>query len=699
MPHGIKFDRALLCGLFAIWLSLFSHSATSAVAESLFYTFSSRVPTNGLVPFGALIQGKDGNLYGVTSGVGGGNYAYDGGAIFKLSPSGVETVLHNFPANSTDGFNPQGGLIQGSDGALYGTTASGGTKSASHGGTIFKITPSGEYTQLYSFSGPDGEAPRGTLLEAPDGNFYGVALGGANGYGTVFKMTPAGTLTTVFSFGLGEGTSNAISTGVNPAGGLVLDTAGNFYGVTYSGGTGYAGEGGVVFKLSPNFVETVLHSFSCGTVTDGCQPEAALTLGSDGNLYGTTSSGGVNDFNGTVFQVTPDGVYTVLHFFKGGANNDGAAPAAVTLVEVSPETFYGTTGGGGVNETGGTVFQITSTGQTTILYSFPYIDGASPIAGVLLARDGSLYGPLALGPQGDSAGAIFKLAGVIPAKGSGPVARGAQADYLGEGKADYTVWRPLTGYWYSIDGAGNSATAQWGAPTDLPVIGDFDGDGKSDFAVFRPATGFWYIKLSSDSQVEAKQWGAATDVPVAGDFDGDGKTDLAVYRPTSGYWYVIQSSDNTVVAKQFGEATDIPVVGDFDGDGKSDIAVYRPSTGYWYITQSSTNTVVAKQWGEATDIPATGDYDGDGKSDIAVYRPSTGYWYIIQSSNGQTVARQWGAVGDVPVARDYDGDGKTDIAVWRPSSGFWYVIQSSTGNTIAQEWGAPTDISINSLSR
>ncbi len=297
---------------------------------------------------------------------------------------------------------------------------------------------------------------------------------------------------------------------------------------------------------------------------------------------------------------------------------------------------------------------------------------------------------------------VLSFAPGTPDPNPGEAARGAQSDYLGQGRAGYTVWRPSTGVWFSVDTSGSVTgpdllSTQFGLPTDIPVLGDFDGDGTSDFAVFRPSTGVWFIRRSSDQLVEDKTWGASTDVPIAGDFDGDGKTDLAVYRPSTGYWYIVRSSDGAVVATQFGASTDVPVVGDFDGDGKSDFAVYRPSTGFWYIMQSSTNTVVAKQWGASTDLPATGDYDGDGKTDIAVYRPSTGYWYIVQSSDGQVVAKQWGQSGDVPVPRDYDGDYKTDLAVWRPSTGYWYVIESSTGQTMAEQWGASTDTPVNSL--
>jgi hypothetical protein len=271
-----------------------------------------------------------------------------------------------------------------------------------------------------------------------------------------------------------------------------------------------------------------------------------------------------------------------------------------------------------------------------------------------------------------------------------------QVDYFGELKADFTVWRPSTWYWYSIDGTGNLLVKDWGANGDIPIIGDYDGDGKTDVTIYRPSNGTWYIIQSSNREVVTKVWGVPGDVPVPGDYDGDGKTDTAIYRPSNMVWYIVQSSNGKVVTKQWGEPGDVLVPGDYDGDGKTDIAVYRPSNGVWYIILSSTGEVVTKQWGEPGDMPVPADYDGDGKTDIAMYRPSNGYWFVIQSSTGKVVTQQWGGQpGDKPVPRDYDGDLKADFAIWRPSNGIWYVIQSSNNQHTTHQWGDPTDIPLN----
>ena len=189
--------------------------------------------------------------------------------------------------------------------------------------------------------------------------------------------------------------------------------------------------------------------------------------------------------------------------------------------------------------------------------------------------------------------------------------------------------------------------------------GDFDGDGRTDFTVFRPSDGNWYIQESSSNYTtwNILQWGTNGDVPVPGDYDGDGKTDIAVYRPSDGKWYVLKSSTNytTWIVYLWGMSGDTPVRGDYDGDGKTDMAVYRPSNGTWYLLKSSTSytTWTICPWGVSGDTPAPGDYDGDGKTDMAVYRPSNGTWYVLNSSTSYStwLISQWGISGDLPVVQ------------------------------------------------
>jgi uncharacterized repeat protein (TIGR03803 family) len=300
------------------------------------------------------------------------------------------TVLYKFLGGQNDGAGPgYGTLIGDSAGNLYGTTEGGG---ASGAGVVFKLDKTGE-TVLYSFkaSPTDGGMPMAGLIRDSAGNLYGTTTaGGASDQGTVFKLDPIGTETVLYSFtGGGDGG--------RPYAGLIQDSAGNLYGTTTTGGVsgGCDGPGcGVVFKLDTTGTETVLHAFTGRA--DGGNPRAGLILDSAGNLYGTTAWGGVPGCHGTgcglIFKLDTTGTETVLHDFTGA---DGAMPYAGLILD-SAGNLYGTTVHGGAwNE--GVVFKLDTTGTETVVHSFNGgsaggSDGATPYAGLIRDPAGNLYG-------------------------------------------------------------------------------------------------------------------------------------------------------------------------------------------------------------------------------------------------------------------------------------------------------------------
>jgi len=385
-------------------LCLLTGIASSAQTFTVLADFDK---ATGYLPYSqALVQGFDGNFYGTTQTGG----AHGSGTVFKLTPSGTVTAIYSFCAQQhcADGANPGPGLVLNTDGNFYGSATNGGAYSH---GTIFKITPVGTLTTLHSFcqqtSCPDGRPPSAMVLAA-DGNFYGTTDSrGAHNYygGTIFKITPSGSLTTLYSFCA----LPKCADGREPNG-LIQATDGNFYGTTL---------GDTVFKVTASGILTTLYTFCSQKVgtncLDGSFPYAPLVQSAGGTFYGTTGVGGANGY-GTVFKITSSGTLTTLYSFCSQNNcTDGSDPQTA-LVQATDGKLYGTTtGGGGYGN--GTVFKITSGGTPTTLYSFcsqtNCTDGSEP-NGLLQATNGNFYGTTISG--GNSLdGVSFRLsAGLSP---------------------------------------------------------------------------------------------------------------------------------------------------------------------------------------------------------------------------------------------------------------------------------------------
>lgn len=411
--------RLLLAAVLA--LCVVTSQPAHTQTESVLYSFCSLANcTDGFGPNGNLTQDAQGSLYGATQYGG----ADQNGTVFKVTPSGTETVLHSF-LNGV-GSSPEGSLIWDVKGNLYGTTLGNGYVGLINQhffGTVFELEPR-SFKFLYRFLEKDqqyGAQPTRGLVRDAHGNVYGTTqYGGANGCatgygcGTVFKITPDKTETVLHNFAGG-------TDGEEPHGGLVADSEGNLYGTTEFGGGGTGCEEsigcGTVFKVTAGGTETVLYSFS--GADDGARPFAGLVMDGQDNIYGTTIFGGTGCGGdtgcGTVFKITPSGALTVLYNFRGGT--DASSPWA-SLVLDGQGNLYGTSYYGGVGCSGGgcgTVFKVTPDGTETVLYRFTGgTDGSRPYGGVVLDAQGNLYGTTYEGGIGEcngspGCGVVFKV--------------------------------------------------------------------------------------------------------------------------------------------------------------------------------------------------------------------------------------------------------------------------------------------------
>ena len=356
-------------------------SCAPAVSQSFDVVVDFGIPA-GREPHGGLVEGSDGCLYGTTVAGGAGH-----GTIFRLC-SGVSTTVFMFDG-ATTGRYPQAGLIVGSDGQLYGTTRFGG--GAPNAGTIFRLNPTdGVLTTLHVFNGANGAESMAELTEGGDGRLYGVtSMGGASNRGAAFSIQRSGA-----GFVLLKSFTGA--NGRGPSGKLVEASDGYWYGTTSMGG---ATDLGTIFRMTSSGALTTLVTFAG---PNGANPYGGLVQATDGYLYGLTGGGGSGS-QGTAYRIDMGGTHTVLRSFAG---SDGFFPYA-ELIQGTDGLFYGTTmfGGGGL----GVIFKMTAAGAVTVLRSLSTADGGRPDGALLQASNGKLYGTAPnSGPSG-AAGTVFEV--------------------------------------------------------------------------------------------------------------------------------------------------------------------------------------------------------------------------------------------------------------------------------------------------
>lgn len=399
----------------------------------------------GYAPVSGVIRDAEGNLYGTAYGRG----RYGNGAVYKMSPAGIEIVIYSF-SGGADGGNPQYPLAADSHGNLYGTTLNGG---AGIGGVVFKIDATGHETVVYNLNG--NSVSGGLVLDAA-GNIYGVTDI------EVFKIDTGGNFSVLYSFDQRE-----YGVDGGPLAGLILDAAGNLYGTTPFGGSWRQG---TVFRLSPSGQETVLHSF--GGPGDGCQPSAPLTFdAASGYLYGTTSGCGASNL-GTIFKIDSSGHETVVHSFTGpdGANpgSAGISSAGTALAVDALGNLYGAAQHGGGGSGQGVLFRMDPSGQLTVLHAFTgRADGGAPSGSLALDAEGNVYGTAASG--GPTGAGVSGLGIVYRCNASTQklTVLGLWGALYGTGPLDLLP-----------DGKGNTyGVTQWGGLLDQGVIFKLDAAG------------------------------------------------------------------------------------------------------------------------------------------------------------------------------------------------------------------------------
>jgi uncharacterized repeat protein (TIGR03803 family) len=576
-------------------------------------------------PSGVIAQGRDGNFYGITQ-------SPDRGTIYKVTPSGTFTLLHTMASDLSEGANCNG-LILGSDGNFYGTCLYGGANSIGNGlGTIIKVTPAGVLTVLHSFTGQnargstDGCYPRGVPVQASDGNFYGTGqqCGTSGGDGIAYKLTPAGVYTVIYNF------TGSTNDGAQPFGALIQGSDGNLWGITTSGPT--------VFKLSTAGVIKAVYSFTCC----GTPAQAGLVQGPDGNYYGTTEGIGANN-QGEVFKVTPAGVFTVLHSFNNAVDHGGFPVLPLSLG--TDGNFYGVAtdcGAGGCSPLGANIFEITSKGAFTDLYNFPNPgsnNDSVPESPLFLSTNGKFYGTTQLGgTSGD--GTFYSLTNGQTAfiqlqETTGRV--GSKIGILGQGFSASSVVK--------FNGVTATTVTRTGTTFLLATVPAGANDG------FVTVTTGAVTLTSSKKFVVHNSWSSGKAMPtavfaaasgfiggkiyvVSGNAAQGGPpvSNNQVYNPTSNSWTTAAAIPTPVFAPASAVVGGLLyVIGGYEGTGQTPtnlVQIYTPATNKW--TTGAAMPTARGSIAAVVDGTAIYVIGGNGSTNrlnnVEKYVPSTNTW-------------------------------------------------------------------------
>ncbi len=675
-----------------------------------------------------LCQADDGNLYGVNERDGNSGQ----GVLFRITTAGTYTALHEFTGQA-DGGRPQGGLLQGSNGDLYGSTTAGGTQG---GGTFFRITLAGVFTTVTNLSieVEQPHTPEMSLLEM-DNNLYGVTLYGGNANrGAAFKLSFSGNLTSLASF-------DALSVGSKPTS-LILGRDGLAYGVTAAGGDKNSG---TVFKrVGPDVI--TLHSFSGGS--EGSKT-SALIQATDGNFYGTTSAGNAASQAGTIFKITPAGGFSTLFTWPSNASM-GKTPSA--LVQGTDGKLYGTTRFGGASGAG-TIFKCSTSGVLSVIRTLNgSTDGGSPTAGLMQASDGNLYG---LTPSGGSHsfGTVFRCnsSGQLATIFNFVDAPGFEYNFI-KG-ADGKLYTALGGDGMATEGRFLTVTPPGtisfshentfvysGAPLTqtydgyffLPTLepsGDihqFPGieiiyptsfaDGRPASAIIQNVDGnllgaaLYGGNNINEANVggtlfEIKRYSSSTQ-PLPTDFNNDNLPDYLLYNTTTRrteLWYLNGLKIGSSLGPILPLGWKLVGAGDFDRDGKNDYVLFNPSdhrTAIWYL--SGTNTFARGSPGPTIangyELVAVADLDNDSHPDFVLYntaRRQIAIWFL---NDNVRISAQFGPVittGYVLAGlADFNLDGQLDYLLYNSSTrrtAVWYLHHGVVNGavfcpTIAAGW-------------